>query len=92
MMESKVEPVQVVIEPVEKPQAVSKSYSLPTISRTQKMKKTQISGNQSPKAGPEPQKESQGRQGGMEHKQMTPQNKINNVQLPNVILHSHERM
>lgn len=92
MTEGKVEPIQVVIEPVEKPQTISKSYSLPTISRTQKIKKTQVSGNQSPKAGPEPQNESQGRQGRMEHKKMTPQKKINNVQLPNVILHSHERM
>ena len=91
-MEGKVEPIQVIQEAIEKPPTVSKSYSLPTISRTQKIKKTQISGNQSPKAGPEPQNESQGRQGGMEHKRMTPKNKINNIQLPNVILHSHERM
>jgi hypothetical protein len=58
MMEGKMEPIQVFIEPVEKLATVSKSYSLPTISRTQKMKKTPVTRNQSPKAAPEPQNES----------------------------------
>lgn len=60
MMEGKMEPIQVVIQSVEKPQTVLKSYSLPTISRTQKIKKTPILINQSPSAAPEPQNESQG--------------------------------